>query len=42
MRQHLNHHHAESDAQAALMDTLMEEVKASRLLEHATVAGPGT
>jgi len=41
MQRHLNHHHAESDARAALMNTLVAEVQASCLLERATGVGPG-
>jgi len=41
MQRHLNHHHAESDARAALMNNLVAEVKASCLLESATGASPG-
>ncbi len=41
MQRHLNHHHAESDARAALMNPLVAEVQASCLLERATGVGPG-
>ncbi len=41
MQRHLNHHHAESDARAALMNTLVAEVQASCVLERATGVGPG-
>lgn len=41
MQRHLDHHHAESDARAVLMNNLVAEVKASCLLESATGASPG-
>jgi len=41
MQRHLNHHHAESDARAALMNSLVAEVQASCLLERDTGVGPG-
>lgn len=39
MRQHLNNHHAETNARLALMNTLVAEVKASCLDERTIEAG---
>ena len=41
MQQRLENHHAESDTRAALMNTLVAEVKASCLPERTTGASPG-